>query len=318
MKRLCAGVLLMCCGLGAQAALAQSQVFALDVRNTPNVFIGFPLSTPAYTVVGTGTPDIFAMDFDNTGTTLYAITFGTAIIPELGTIDTTTGVYTAIAALNGGGAAVGTNVVGMKMDPTSGTMYICLFNGIATINLTTAAVTTVAPIVVSPPPPAAPLWIDIAIDNSGQMFGHDIATDAMYSINKTTGAGTLLGPTGLLSNFAQGMDFDPASNVLYATQYTGGGVGNFVSINTTTGAMTVIVSTQPWSTPTAPEMEMAIRGDAVCYPDCNGVGGLTIADFGCFQTKFVAGDPYADCNGVGGLTIADFGCFQTAFVAGCP
>jgi hypothetical protein len=55
-----------------------------------------------------------------------------------------------------------------------------------------------------------------------------------------------------------------------------------------------------------------------CYPDCNGVGGLTIADFGCFQTKFVAGDPYADCNGVGGLTIADFGCFQTGFVAGCP
>ncbi len=57
---------------------------------------------------------------------------------------------------------------------------------------------------------------------------------------------------------------------------------------------------------------------APCYPDCNGVGGLTIADFGCFQTRFVAGDPYADCNGVGGLTIADFACFQTAFVAGCP
>ncbi len=59
-------------------------------------------------------------------------------------------------------------------------------------------------------------------------------------------------------------------------------------------------------------------GGVICYPDCNGVGGLTIADFGCFQTAFVAGDPYADCNGVGGLTIADFACFQTAFVAGCP
>ncbi len=57
---------------------------------------------------------------------------------------------------------------------------------------------------------------------------------------------------------------------------------------------------------------------ATCYPDCNGVGGLTVADFACFQTRFVAGDPYADCNGVGGLTVADFGCFQTKFVAGCP
>ncbi len=59
-------------------------------------------------------------------------------------------------------------------------------------------------------------------------------------------------------------------------------------------------------------------GSPLCYPDCNGVGGLTIADFGCFQTRFVAGDPYADCNNTGTLTIADFGCFQTAFVAGCP
>ncbi len=59
-------------------------------------------------------------------------------------------------------------------------------------------------------------------------------------------------------------------------------------------------------------------GTNPCYPDCNGVGGLTIADFGCFQTAFVAGDPYADCTGTNGLTIADFGCFQTAFVAGCP
>ncbi len=56
----------------------------------------------------------------------------------------------------------------------------------------------------------------------------------------------------------------------------------------------------------------------VCYPDCNASGTLTVADFGCFQTKFVAGDPYADCNGDGVRTVADFGCFQTKFVSGCP
>ncbi len=61
-----------------------------------------------------------------------------------------------------------------------------------------------------------------------------------------------------------------------------------------------------------------IPDDCECYADCNGVGGLTVADFGCFQTRFVAGEPYADCNGVGGLTVADFACFQTKFVAGCP
>ncbi len=56
----------------------------------------------------------------------------------------------------------------------------------------------------------------------------------------------------------------------------------------------------------------------ICYPDCDASGALTIADFGCFQSKFVAQDPYADCNQGGTFTIADFGCFQGKFVAGCP
>ncbi len=55
-----------------------------------------------------------------------------------------------------------------------------------------------------------------------------------------------------------------------------------------------------------------------CYPDCNNSTTLTIADFGCFQAAFAAGNMYADCNSSGTLTIADFGCFQAAFAAGCP
>ena len=62
-----------------------------------------------------------------------------------------------------------------------------------------------------------------------------------------------------------------------------------------------------------------IRGFLLpCYPDCNLDGALTVADFGCFQTRFVAAEGYADCNGDGSLTVADFGCFQTQFVADCP
>ena len=55
-----------------------------------------------------------------------------------------------------------------------------------------------------------------------------------------------------------------------------------------------------------------------CYADCNGSGQPTVADFGCFQTRFVAMHPYADCNGDWVFTVADFGCFQTRFVKGCP
>ncbi|MFM9994602.1 MAG: hypothetical protein ACKVU4_02250 [Phycisphaerales bacterium] len=57
---------------------------------------------------------------------------------------------------------------------------------------------------------------------------------------------------------------------------------------------------------------------AICYPDCNKDAQLTVADFGCFQGKYVLGDLYADCNTSGTLTVADFGCFQGKYVLGCP
>jgi hypothetical protein len=59
------------------------------------------------------------------------------------------------------------------------------------------------------------------------------------------------------------------------------------------------------------------QAGGACYPDCDGSGGLSVADFGCFQTKFVQGDMYADCDGSTTLTVADFSCFQTKFVQGC-
>ncbi|MFM9994379.1 MAG: hypothetical protein ACKVU4_01115 [Phycisphaerales bacterium] len=59
------------------------------------------------------------------------------------------------------------------------------------------------------------------------------------------------------------------------------------------------------------------RGES-CYPDCNDSGTLTVADFGCFQDRYVLGNLYSDCNASGTLTVADFGCFQGKYVLGCP
>ncbi len=55
----------------------------------------------------------------------------------------------------------------------------------------------------------------------------------------------------------------------------------------------------------------------VCYADCNADNALTIADFGCFQSRFASQNSYADCNQSASLTIADFGCFQSQFASGC-
>jgi hypothetical protein len=66
-----------------------------------------------------------------------------------------------------------------------------------------------------------------------------------------------------------------------------------------------------------------IPDECDCYANCDGStqGGqptLSIADFACFQSKYVMGSPYADCDQSGTLTIADFGCFQSTFAQGCP
>jgi hypothetical protein len=56
---------------------------------------------------------------------------------------------------------------------------------------------------------------------------------------------------------------------------------------------------------------------AACYPDCDGVGGLTANDFTCFLTAYTTGQSYANCDGVGGLTANDFICFLAAYNTGC-
>jgi hypothetical protein len=93
---------------------------------------------------------------------------------------------------------------------------------------------------------------------------------------------------------------------------TPGANGIFLTVGTGVWAPTLDVANPQ-------DMQFIVEGsEGGCYPDCNGDSALTVADFGCFQTRFVAADPYADCNGDSALTVADFGCFQTKFVAGCP
>src|SRR4029450_8092588 len=97
--------------------------------------------------------------------------------------------------------------------------------------------------------------IDIAIDINGNMYGHEIGLDNLISINKNTGAATIIGPTGQAANFARGRDLDYATGELYATIYTGGGTGVYARMNLATGAAVVLTSTTSWNS----EMEMAIN-----------------------------------------------------------
>ncbi len=137
------------------------------------------------------------------------------------------------------------------------------------------------------------------------LFGHEAWTEFTFpgTFVYDPAQGNLLVEIVVSATFGQSLD-------LHVSRAAGSAESTRAFATTRFGNQT--------STTTATRMQFTYQPASTCYPDCNGVGGLTIADFGCFQTAFVAGEPYADCNGVGGLTIADFACFQTAFVAGCP
>jgi hypothetical protein len=294
-----------------------NNVVALDIRATTNRVLRFPVNYPAQTVVSTTAFEGFAMDFEGTATTLYGISNPAN---QLGTLDPATGTFTAIATISGDGAGE-TNWSGLSFDPSTNTMYASAsagagLNNLYTINLATGATSLVAPM----SDPAA-LFIDIAFSATGDLYTHDIVADTLVSVNKQTGQTTVIGPTGLNANFAQGMDFDWATNTLYGTVYVGTGVGSFVSFNLATGAATVLADTTAWNA----EMEMAVQSAAgsTCYANCDhstNVPFLNVLDFNCFANAFASGQSYANCDNSTSppvLNVLDFNCFANAFSTGC-
>jgi hypothetical protein len=185
-------------------------------------------------LVGPQTANVFAMEHDNSTGVLWALNNDTR---EVGTINKTTGAFTATATISG--IPAGETLSGLTFQTGSSTFYVSGTTGtvsnLYTLNGATGAATLVGAM-------GTALVIDIAINDSGQMYSHDIGTDSIYSVNTATGAATLIGATGVNANFAQGMESDKTANVLYAWLYMGAGVNQFATTNTATGAATTVVT----------------------------------------------------------------------------
>ena len=248
------------------SAASASLIYGFNMRGEANQLFSTDTGgfVSGFTTIGGAIGDFptFAMDMDPTGTTLYAILFDG--LNTYGTIDTGTGVFTSMGTLSG--PAASDNISGLSVDPTTGDWYIsALGGGVATLyrgNIATGSFSAVGDI-------GFALNIDLAIDSQGNAYGMDIAVDELLSISLSTGAGTLIGPTGINTNFAQGMDFDYATDTLYATMYTGGGTGVFASISTVTGLATVLEDTTPLNA----EMEMVVA-TAIPAPGALALLGL--------------------------------------------
>lgn len=213
--------------------------FVLDIGFISDNFVSHVLNDfPGQTVLGANAQTIFAMDFDETATTLYAIDNTSR---QLGTLNLANGAFTAIGLVSG--VPAGDNMSGLAIDPSTGTAYLSGISAagmnLYTLNLTTAAATLIAN------NPAHTLMIDISMNCEGVLYGHDINNDSIYTINTATAATTIVGATGVNSNFAQGMDFDNADGTLYAYTYQSQGTNQYGTINLATGALTPLSVNDP-------------------------------------------------------------------------
>ncbi len=174
----------------------------LEVPGTWNLIGSVPQFHPAGDFLGTDFTQMYAFDYDSNE--FVSIDIATGARTVIGT-SVPTGNWTGMtgtadgSALYASSSVCGTESYLYEIDPASG------------------AATLIGPM------GAGSCMIDIAINAAGEMYGVDIVDDSLYAIDTGTGAATYIGSTGASANYAQGMDFDFATNTLYWAAYTTGG-----------------------------------------------------------------------------------------------
>lgn len=187
------------------------------------------LSTGDIIAIGSYTGTDFMPGADFIGGAWYASSYdGTSLV----TIDTTTGNLTTIGNL-------GLVMNGLAYDATTDKLYGCAYDGSANsilyeINYYTGTCTQIGTI-------SAGIIIGMAANSHGNLYGINISDDALYSIDKTTGTGTLIGALGYNIGYAQDIAFDKDNDKLYGTLYATEGL--LCEIDTTSGAVTVYNTT---------------------------------------------------------------------------
>jgi Cys-rich repeat protein len=212
--------------------LAGSPAFAVDVYPGYNLVNIPDTDVPGTWTVVANQPGntYFAGDFINGDfSKLYVVDYS---LNQLHALDTATGAVEVIGSCQ---PLAGESWTGMS-GGLNGLMYAASTNvsrsTLYTVDLSTGAATEVGQIT------NAPAIIDIAMSPDMQLYGVDILNDALVRIDPQTAAGTVIGSIGFDANYAQGMDFEEESGVLYLAAYSTGGELRTADLNT--GATTLI------------------------------------------------------------------------------
>ena len=149
------------------------------------------------------------------------------------TLDTVTGARDSIGN-------IGMNISGIAYDYTSNKLYGVSWDG-GSSSLYTISTATGSPIFIGQS--TSDYLINLACDTNGNLYSVGIATDTLYSVNKTNGLATPIGYIGFHAAYSQGMTFNRMNNFLYMAAYNSTTAsGELRTVDVSTGASTLIGS----------------------------------------------------------------------------
>ena len=143
------------------------------------------------------------------------------------TVDPATGDYTLVGNM-------GYSITGLAYDHDADVMFASGYDGansqLYTVDLADGSTSHVGQI-------SSGIIIGIAADIDGNLYGINL-DDNLYSIDSSTGTGTLIGPLGVTINYAQDIGYDRDNDILYGTLYAAS--GGLYTIDTDAGTATLI------------------------------------------------------------------------------
>ena len=211
--------------------LAGEPAFAVDLMTDSLKFFPDTTLPGIWTTIGATMTSLFAGDFlAGDFTTLYAISYDNN---NLYTVNTATGAYTLVGPSLPPSGQSWTGLSGTPDGTLFGLTTDISTSHLVTVNPDTGAVTDLGTL------PGLSGGIDLAYNTDDDMiYIVDLITDNLFKVNPATLTVTEVGALGVAANYAQGMDYEEESGVLYWAAYTTS--GELRIIDTTTGASTLV------------------------------------------------------------------------------
>jgi len=218
---------------------SRSAVNAFGWESQGNGFGSYAIASPdTWTMVSAGAPTADG-DFEGAGAIDPADNANAIAADNVGNVyslDVATGVYA-----NLGSTGLGGGFTGLHYGP-QGALY-----GADSENLYLVETDPVSATLIGNFGVAGSVMIALAINDDGVGYTYDIITDLAYSIDLATGVATELGSIGFDASFGQGAYYDQSTDtVLLAAFNAGGGnLSELRSLDTTTGATTLLAEILP-------------------------------------------------------------------------